>query len=297
MNLISLSKPPIFNFTECQWFLDRGYHDHLHQVTEHGVRKLIDTEEGNVLFEVGDGERDLEMVILEGADTPATRESVRNFVAKWLDLGRDLQPFYQLHQEQNTEWMISDYDGLRLVAIPDLFEALSWSIIGQQINLTFAFKLKNRLIELCCEPVSYEGRDFYLFPDPQKILSLSIQDLRSIQFSGRKAEYLLGIAQLFSNGDLSEDKVKALPDTRAMIDYLCGIRGVGEWSANYVLMKSLLRMDCITHGDTGLQAAVRKHLQIDRKPTREEVIEFIRPFKGWESYMVFYLWRSLSAKS
>ncbi|MGB3468329.1 MAG: hypothetical protein WBA74_23790, partial [Cyclobacteriaceae bacterium] len=177
----------------------------------------------------------------------------------------------------------------------DFFEAMSWSIIGQQINLTFAYKLKNRLIELCNEPVSYEGRDFFLFPTPAQVLKLTVQDLKAIQFSQRKAEYLLGVAKLIEVGELSREGIESLAGTPEMIKHLSQIHGIGEWSANYVLMKAFHRMDCITHGDTGLQAAVRRHLQIERKPTREEIVEFIQPFSGWESYMVFYLWRSLSS--
>jgi DNA-3-methyladenine glycosylase II len=79
-----------------------------------------------------------------------------------------------------------------------------------------------------------------------------------------------------------------------MLKRLKEIRGVGDWTANYVLMKSLGRTDCITYGDTGLQSAVSSILELDRKPTREEIIRFFEPFAGWESYLNIYLWRTLS---
>ena len=105
---------------------------------------------------------------------------------------------------------------------------------------------------------------------------------------------LIGIANLFADGIIAKEKIQIHSNTSEMVEDLCKIRGIGEWSANYVLMKSLKRMDCITHGDTGLQAAVKQQLQLTRKPTREEIVTFLAPYEGWHSYVVFYLWRSLS---
>ena len=53
---------------------------------------------------------------------------------------------------------IEQYYGLRTLGIPDLFEALSWGIIGQQINLTYAYTLKRRLVEQFGSYVEWDGR-------------------------------------------------------------------------------------------------------------------------------------------
>ena len=296
MDLISIAKPPLFNFEECKWFLDRGYDDCMHQVLETSIRKLIPTPEGNCLIEVADGDEALEAVIITGPESPAAVTAVRQYLSSWFDMERDLNPLYDLTHQTKTSWLTDPYQGLRLVMIPDFFEAISWSVIGQQINLKFAFALKRRLVELCSTPHEYEGVEHYTFPSPASVAKLTVAELKERQYSQRKAEYLIGIAQQFEAGLLSHEQISGLPDTPQMIEALCAIRGIGEWSANYVLMKAFQRMDCITHGDTGLQAAVKRQLNLDRKPTREEIIEFLKPFKGWESYLVFYLWRTLSDK-
>ena len=294
MEIIKIAKPLYFSFSECHWFLDRGYDDCMHQVLETSVRKLIPTPEGHCLVEVADGEGALEAVIITGPDSPAAVTAVQQYIKRWFDMDRDLTPLYALSNQQKTAWLTEPYSGLRLMMIPDFFEAISWSVIGQQINLKFAFALKRRLVELCSEPVEYDGVAHYAFPTPQRVATLTVAQLKELQYSQRKAEYLIGIAQQFDAGQLADTTLTTLPDTPAMIDRLCEIRGIGEWSANYVLMKAFQRMDCITHGDTGLQAAVKKQLSLDRKPTRDEIVDFLKPFSGWESYLVFYLWRSLS---
>ncbi|MEL6560783.1 MAG: DNA glycosylase [Bacteroidota bacterium] len=294
MRLIQIPKPAYFNFSECLWFLDRGYDDCMHQVLPDSVRKIIPTADGKHLIEVADNDNHLDVAILSGQATPGSEKKIKEFITQWFDVDRDLSGFYTLNAHQNTRWLTDPYEGLRLVMIPDFFEAICWSVIGQQINLTFAFSLKRKLVELCESPFEYDGYAHYSFPSAEKVANLDIQDLKSIQFSQRKAEYLIGIARLFVSGAISYEQVASLGDTESMVAELCQIRGIGQWSANYVLMKTFNRMDCITHGDTGLQAAVRKKMALDRKPTREEVIAFLQPFKGWESYVVFYLWRSLS---
>jgi DNA-3-methyladenine glycosylase II len=69
-------------------------------------------------------------------------------VSGWFDLERNMDPFYSLlRHDVRLFYMADAFAGLRIVGIPNLFEALCWSITGQQINLTFAYKLKRRLVE------------------------------------------------------------------------------------------------------------------------------------------------------
>jgi DNA-3-methyladenine glycosylase II len=128
-----------------------------------------------------------------------------------------------------------------------------------------------------------------------RLTGLEVEELRELQFSRQKAEYIIGIAREFlQQGEVVKETLAGLADTSDMLDRLMRFRGVGEWTANYVLMKSLRRMDCITFGDAGLQSALSSLLELNRKPVRSEVEAFFEPFRGWESYLVIYLWRTLS---
>ncbi|THG91921.1 hypothetical protein AJ85_00740 [Alkalihalobacillus alcalophilus ATCC 27647 = CGMCC 1.3604] len=68
-----------------------------------------------------------------------------------------------------------------IIGIPDLFEALTWAIIGQQINLTFAYTLKKRFVEHFGESLTFEGDNFWVFPSPEKIISIKVDELRDLQ--------------------------------------------------------------------------------------------------------------------
>lgn len=292
---IRLPKPYIFNFSECLHFLDRGYDDCLYSIEEDRVVKPLHIGGQAMLFGVSDDADALKVEILSGDISYQLREQVANYITRWFDLTRDLRPFYQrLEHHSKLAFMQERYHGLRLMGIPDLFEALCWCVIGQQINLTFAYRLKRRLVETYGTFITHDSKRYYFFPEPEVLADLEVEALREMQFSRRKADYIIGIARQFADGALSKASIQGLSDSGQMLKRLTRIRGVGPWTANYVLMKSLNQMDCITHGDTGLQSAVSSILGFDRKPTQKEVESFFEPFSGWESYLNIYLWRTLS---
>ncbi len=74
---------------------------------------------------------------------------------------------------------------------------------------------------------------------------------------------------------------------------LVGSRGIGPWTANYVLLRCLRFPTALPIEDVGLHNAIKLLLGMDRKPTVEEIREPAKPWAGWESYATFYLWRAL----
>jgi DNA-3-methyladenine glycosylase II len=285
--------PKNFSFQECLWFLDRNYDDCLHEVRSDSVRKAIFIDHKPTLIEIIESNNHLIINVLMGENL---EKDIIEFVKDWFDYDRDMTSFYELlRQDSDLEYMASDYNGLRLMGIPDLFEALCWSIIGQQINLTFAYKLKRRFTETYGTKLTYENSDYYLFPKPEIVANIKVEDLLPLQFSNRKAEYLIEIAKQFVSGNISKEILSGQTTTEA-IRLLVGIRGIGEWTANYALMKSLKRLECVTYGDVGLYNALHNLKGFDKRPSRETLDLFFDNFKNWEAYTVFYLWRSLAVK-
>ena len=285
--------PENFSFQECLWFLDRNYDDCLHEVRSDSVRKLLLIDDISTLIEIYEEDKYLIIKVLIGKNSG---NEIIGFVKEWFDIDRDLTDFYQLlSQDSELAYMNSEYKGLRLLGIPNLFEALCWSIIGQQINLTFAYKLKRKMTEAFGTKLTYENEDYYLFPSPEIVVNLQVSDLILMQFSTRKAEYLIEIAKQFVSKNISKSKLEQMTTPEA-IKALVSIRGIGEWTANYALMKSLKRLECVTYGDVGLYNALFALKGFPKRPTREQLDSFFENFKNWEAYMVFYLWRSLAVK-
>ena len=285
--------PKNFSFQECLWFLDRNYDDCLHEVRYNSVRKLLSIDDIPTLIEILEENNYLIIKVLAGNNS---ENRIVEFVKEWFDIDRDLTDFYQLlSRDIDLSYMNIDYNGLRLLGIPNLFEALCWSIIGQQINLTFAYKLKRKITEEFGIKLIYENDDYYLFPSPDIVANLQVSDLLPMQFSTRKAEYVIEIAKQFISGNISKTKLEKMTTSDA-IKTLVSIRGIGEWTANYALMKSLKRLECVTYGDVGLYNALFAIKGFPKRPSREQLNQFFEKFKNWEAYTVFYLWRSLAVK-
>jgi DNA-3-methyladenine glycosylase II len=293
-----IPKPPLFNFSECLWFLDRRFDECLYRVSNTEVIKAILINGDAFLFSISENETDLVVGVLQGKPDAAQRKALLNYITDWFDLNTNMQPFYKLlSANKGLAYMCDEFNGLRLLGIPDLFEALCWSIIGQQINLTFAYKLKRRMVEAYGRQIIFEGTTYHLLPEPERLAQVTIPELRAMQFSDKKAEYVITVAKAFANGELSKGKLMALPDLEAKQQALTSLKGIGIWTANYALMKSLREPAIIPHGDVGLLNALENHSIIKTRTETEKIERLFKKFKGWESYLVFYLWRSLAIKS
>nr|WP_244226566.1 DNA-3-methyladenine glycosylase [Paenibacillus protaetiae] len=216
------------------------------------------------------------------------------YVRDWLDLDRDLLPFYAMaEQDPLLRPLVQRYYGLRIMGIPDLFEALCWGIIGQQINLPFAYTLKKRLVETFGSSVKSDAGRLWLFPEPETIASLTVGDLTPLQLTTRKSEYLIGVARLMADGELSKAMLLEYGDTQAIARKLTGIRGIGPWTAHYVMMRCLRRPDAFPIDDAGLHNALKDALGLAAKPDKALISKLASGWSGWEAYAAFYLWRRL----
>ena len=259
--------------------------------------KALSFGDAEILFRLQETGSFVEIEILKGEPDAETKNRLIDYMTFWFDLERDITPFYQLLEtDPKLAYMTKDYKGLRLMGIEDLFEVLCWSIIGQQINLTFAYKLKRRLVERYGRKIEYEGEPYFIFPGVEVLAAADIGELRAMQFSQKKAEYVVGIANAFKTGDLSREIIANQPDFEARQKILTSFKGIGVWTANYSLMKSLRDSEGIPHGDVGLLNALQNHNFITERSETAKIGALFSRFTGWESYLVFYLWRSLAVK-
>ena len=176
--------------------------------------------------------------------------------------------------------------------MPDLFESLVWSIIGQQINLNFAYSLKERLVQNFGEKLIHNGEIFYALPTPERLASLNIEDFQPFQFSRSKAQYIINIARAFAEGHLSQEALSKLSFEDIRLK-LIEIKGVGNWTANYSMMKSLKNYDAFPVEDVGLHNAVKTQYGFAGKPSIAELNQMAEKWAGWRGYATFYFWHSL----
>jgi DNA-3-methyladenine glycosylase II len=144
--------------------------------------------------------------------------------------------------------LVVRFAGFRPPLVPDPFEALVTSITAQQVSLFAAVAIRNRLVERFGERV---GR-VWAFPARERLAAASEEDIVSVGFSRRKAEYVVGLAR----SDFDLDALALLPDEEVK-DRIVAVRGLGEWTADWFLARHLGRPRAWPAGDLALRKAVR----------------------------------------
>ncbi|WP_251047591.1 DNA-3-methyladenine glycosylase [Planococcus sp. ISL-110] len=288
---MDIKTPADFNFAQCLIHLGRSSQENLYQLKDGALTKVLKLNGQLVLFHVSPAGGTLRLEFPLGAPPETERKMAAVHVEEWFDLKTDLKGFYAMAETDPVlSKVVQQYHGLRVIGVPDLFEALVWAVMGQQINLAFAYTLKKRFVENYGESLIYEGEHYWAFPSPETIAELTVADLKALQLTGRKAEYILGIAAAMAKGDLQKEQLLQETD---MERSLLEIRGIGAWSANYVMMKCLNSQSAFPLADVGLHNALKAQLEMERKPTAEEITELAKNWEGWQAYATFYLWRSL----
>ncbi|WP_040948848.1 DNA-3-methyladenine glycosylase family protein [Gorillibacterium massiliense] len=295
--VVKLPTPAEFDFQQNMVYLSRSSDECLFTIHGHTVLKAFEIDGEAFILQVrADQEGELTLQFL-GAANPLSVETiaaVTRYVRDWFDLDRDLRPFYEMaRKDALLKQTVDDFFGLRCVGIPDLFETVCWGIIGQQINLAFAYTLKRRLVETYGRYVEWDSSRYWLFPSPQAIAALQPEDLMKLQMTGKKSEYLIGVARLIAKEELTKEQLLALGDSTAAEKKLVSIRGIGPWTAHYVLMRCLRYPNAFPIDDVGLHNSIRHLLGTSQKPTKDELLRLSSTWTDWEAYATFYLWRVL----
>jgi AraC family transcriptional regulator of adaptative response / DNA-3-methyladenine glycosylase II len=228
-------------------------------------------------------------VSVQAAGTVGTgqRAAAHRLVAGLLGLEQDAPAFARLARRLGIARLVAGRHGLRLVRTPGVLDGLLWSIIGQQINLPFACVLKRRLIENT--GTALPGGLFSL-PTPGAIARLEPADMRPWQYSRQKAEYLIGAARLVAEGKLDLAALPSMSATRAERTLLA-VRGLGPWSVNYIMMRSLGFADCVPVGDTGVTSGLQTLFKLEERPDADATRRLMSVFSPHRSLATAHLWQ------
>jgi AraC family transcriptional regulator, regulatory protein of adaptative response / DNA-3-methyladenine glycosylase II len=202
-------------------------------------------------------------------------------------LDQDAAAFARLARKLGLSRLVAGRTELRITQTPSVFDGLLWAIIGQQINLPFAFQLRRRLIERTSRPFA---ENLHAPPTPAAIAALSYDDLKPLQFSRSKAAYVIDTARLVAGGQLNLDALRTMSATRAERTLLA-IRGLGPWSVNYLMMRSLGFADCVPLGDTGVTSGLHALLNLDERPDIDATKRLMSVFSPHRSLATAHLWQ------
>ncbi|HEX8478193.1 MAG TPA: DNA-3-methyladenine glycosylase 2, partial [Telluria sp.] len=148
--------------------------------------------------------------------------------------------------------LVARTPGLRIVQSASVFEALTWAVIGQQINLPFAIALRRTLI---LQAGWQHSSGVWCYPEAAHVAALDIADLTSRKFSRAKAETILRLAQQLVSGELSLGRDEPV---NRVIARLLAVKGIGPWTVNYALLRGYGYADCSLQGDVAVRSALQR---------------------------------------
>ena len=159
----------------------------------------------------------------------------------------------------------------------DLWTALVFHVIGQEVSLTAAGAIRGRLEAL------NDGR----LQTPAELLATDEEALRGAGLSRAKAVYLHDLARCLVEGRLDLERLRVLDDDAARNE-LTQAKGVGRFTADGVLLLTLRRPDIWPAADLALRRAVARVWELD-KPSLADVDAFGGRYRPWRTLAAVYL--------
>lgn len=226
------------------------------------IRKGVMIEGVPVLLDVRFGPDSAQCAIeADGKLSAAGKRQVDDALLNILALRIDPAPFLKAVRKDPLLGQVAQRQkGLRIVQSATIFEALTWAVIGQQINLTFAIALRRTFIE---QAGRAHSSGIWCYPEARDVARLSVEELTTRKFSRSKAETLLRLAQLVDSGELVLDRSH---DAATISSSLLAVKGIGPWTVNYALLRGYGYADCSLHGDVAIRAALQYLLGEESKP-------------------------------
>jgi DNA-3-methyladenine glycosylase II len=287
---ISIPLPPGYRSADVLAFHSRDVEGVAEQVSENRLRKGVLFDGVAVLLDVTltPGVALCEVRADGGLTAPAAAmadEALLNI----LGLRIDPAPFLALAKDDPLLGACALRNaGLRIVQSATIFEALTWAIIGQQINLPFAIALRRSFI---LQAGRRHSSGLWCYPEAPDVARLDPEVLTSRKFSRSKADTLLRLARLVDAGEL---RLARLDDASEVADALLAVKGIGPWTVNYALLRGYGYPDCSLHGDVAIRAALGRLLHEAAKPDITRTQALLERYKPHRTMAAACLWASLS---
>jgi DNA-3-methyladenine glycosylase II len=312
----TIALPPGYRVADILAFHGRDAEGLAEQVEPARIRKGVMLDGVPVLLDVRFGDDAAACTVhADGKLSARARQLVDDALLNILALRIDPAPFLKaVRKDALLGPLAKRQPGLRIVQSATIFEALTWAIIGQQINLTFAIALRRTFIAqagrahssgLWCYPEAADVLDCEQGGAGRVEIAAQLQDqfaaldqlrlapdeLTCRKFSRSKADTLLRLAQLVERGELVLELGGDLDATCAA---LLAVKGIGPWTVNYALLRGYGYADCSLHGDVAIRAALQHLLGEDSKPDMARTEALLAQYQPHRTMAAAHLWASLS---
>jgi DNA-3-methyladenine glycosylase II len=215
-------------------------------------------------------------------------ESVKANIEHILGLRVDLSAFYGLAEADGVlDRLVVRFRGVKPPRFPTVFEGLINAIACQQLSLESGLSLLNRLAATYGGAVSRD-RSIRAFPGPDDLAGLEPQAFRDLGFSLRKAASITELSRSLVDGRLNLDDLDRLADDE-VVSRLTSVRGIGRWSAEYVMLRGLGRLHVFPGDDVGARNKLARVLGVEPPLGYDSVKQAVSRWEPYAGMVYFHL--------
>lgn len=240
-----------------------------------------------VVFRVTDAGADLRYEAWSEGELEAVRPVLEDRLRFFLSLDDDLEPFYAVcRRDRSFAPLVEALHGFHQVKFMTPFENAVWAVLTQRNPMPMARRMKAALIAARGATLTLDGIGYPIFPQADQLAGLSEVELAEVIGHKPKAAYLAGVIAAFVRAD--EGWLRSAP-TLEVEAWLRGIKGIGPWSAGFILIRGLGRMDAPLDAIDELAQAVGRVYFAGRPATAREITALAAPYGAWQGYWAHYL--------
>ncbi|MCB9456687.1 MAG: DNA-3-methyladenine glycosylase 2 family protein [Anaerolineaceae bacterium] len=251
-------------------------------------RRVLDNDSQPALIEVAPAESGTLKARVIFPPNAAFSNAVLRQLGFILGLDFDLLPFYALLDEhQETRQLKTDLFGLKPPRSASIFETLVVAITEQQVSLSAALAIRKRINSRFGTTISVDGDDYHGFPESGKLAAADAAAINQTGLVRSRSETLVRVARLVESGELDLTRFPQM-ESDEIIAQLTRIKGIGPWTAKYVLGRGMGRYEHYVSGDVAVRAGVRKYYGKDRITNDKDVDTVLSQFNEYKGYAAFY---------
>jgi DNA-3-methyladenine glycosylase II len=225
--------------------------------------------------------------------TVGQEESARALLERMLGAQTDLKGFYKLAtSDPRLQPLVEEFRGLKPPQFPTVFEAVVNGIACQQLSLLVGILLLSRLAHRAGVMPANAMDAARAFPDAADLAGMKAPSLKSLGFSANKSQALLDISSAIRERRLNLESLVQL-DNQLALERLMELKGVGRWTAEYVLLRGLGRLDIFPGDDVGARKKLAEFLH-KKKPLDYDGVH--RAVASWQPYAGFVYFHLLLAR-
>ncbi len=232
-----------------------------------------------------------ELLVTVASPAPVEQilSTIRESLQHLLGFQIDVTGFYTLVENDTLlSPLARRFLGLKPPRFPGVFEALLNAFACQQVSLDVGLMLLNRLTATYGMKFDDNHPAHCAFPEPEALAGASVEDLKQLGFSRQKARAIIELATTLVSGQRNVSLLDSMTNEEVQAA-LSPIRGVGRWSAEYVLLRGLGRLDTFPGDDVGAQKNLQRLLQLEEKPSYETVREVTSSWQPYAGFVYFHL--------